>query len=202
MRALTSLALLSVASSCLADREIQVPKGHKLRDGEVRFEYLGVPGEKASWVWLGTGLNTAFEAELSMVREDSDTGKGSFNVSYNLTPPIIDISPGISFGVTDGLNVTSGGRALYLATTFHYGNLGELNQDIPTELTLGFWTKRTGLGFFAVRFPLSEVLSLIAEHDSERLAAGVEVRPVRGLALKTVFETGRTSLGLTLSHRF
>lgn len=202
MRTPFVFALILAAAAARADRDISVPKGHKILDGDFRLDYLGSSGEKPAMAWLGTGIMKAFEADLQLVRTNSERWTGTFEFSYNFAPPIIDVSPGLSFGIVDGLNKTLGGRAAYVALTFYYGNQGELNQDVPTEATLGLWTRKSGLGFFSLRLPFAEQFSLIAEHDSDRLAAGFELRPVKGLSAKMVFETGRTLMGLTLNHRF
>ena len=67
---------------------------------------------------------------------------------------------------------------------------------------MGLWTRKSGLFFFAVRLPFSDRFFLIGEHDSSRLAGGIEVHPFDGLVLKTVFESGGTSFGLGLNRRF
>lgn len=202
MRWPTLLSLLLVPAIVFADREITIPKGRRLTAGEWRAEILGVPGERTLNAWLGTGLLDSLDVELSLTRTASQDTVGSFDFSYNFAPPLIDVSPGLSFGVQDALNRTEDGRALYVATTYRYGNDGELNQDIPTEVSFGFWTRTSGLFFIGARLPFSEHVILVAEHNSRRLAGGVELRPLRGVVFKTVFESGATALGLSLNHKF
>lgn len=202
MRAVLFLALTLASGLLWADREITIPKGRRLTAHEWRAEILGVPGEKTSNLWFGTGLFETLDFELSLTRTPTREMVGSFDFSYNFAPPLVDVSPGISFGVQDALNRTESGRALYFATTYRYGNDGEFNQDVPTEVTFGFWTKSSGLFFIGSRLPFSEHVILIAEHNSERLAGGFELRPLKGMVLKTVFASGATSLGLSLTHKF
>lgn len=202
MKSLLCVALAAWALPSLADREITIPKGNKIRDGFVRAELLGVPGDKTTRAWLGAGFLQAFDFEFTSIRTKTQDWTQSFDVSYNFAPPITDISPGLSVGVQDALNRTENGRAVYLAATFRYGNTGELNQDVPTELTLGFWSRQSGLFFIGASLPFSDKFLLIAEHDSSRLAGGLEFRPVPGLVLKSVFEADGTSFGVSLRHRF
>lgn len=191
-----------VASLAQAEREITIPKGKKIRDNRVRAEILGVPGEKFTKTWLGTGFLQAYDFEWTTFQDGQSKANSSFDFSYNFAPPIMDISPGISIGVQDSLNRSEDGRGVYVASTFQYGNEGDNNQNIPTEFTFGFWTKKTGLFFAGASLPLSEKLILLCEHNSKRLAAGIEIRPFTGATFKTVFEQSGTSFGLALSRRF
>lgn len=202
MRFGAPFVVLCLAPTVWADREVTIPKGRKIRDGFVRFEYLALPGERDAKAWLGTGFMKALEIELASERSRGEDWRTSMDLSYNYAPPILDISPGVSVGVQDVLNRSSEGRAAYLAVTYRYGNDGQFNQDVPTELTLGLWTRKTGAGFMGVSLPFTDKVFLIGEHNSKRLAAGFELRPVPGINLKAVFETGGTHLGFSLSRRF
>lgn len=202
MRTILCLFVALGASSAMADRDLYVPKGKKIRDGVFRSELFAMPGSRQSRAWLGTGFLQAYDLELCLDRKRGAEWRGTFDASYNFAPPIIDVSPGISIGVQDALNVTDEGRAAYLAMTYRYGNEGDLNQDVPTELTFGFWSRKTGLFFLGLSLPFSNKVFLLGEHNSERLAGGLELRPFTGLALKTIFETGGTSFGVSLSRKF
>ena len=201
MRALLAAAALVAPLAASADRVVLVPTGKKLLRGQVRLEGLDRPGDRGR-LWLGTGLLQSFELEGVLSEERPGTWAGTFDFAYNHAPPITDISPGISVGVMDALNRTAEGRALYLAITYRYGNFGDLNQDVPTELTFGLWTRAEGLAFFGVSLPFSKELRFLAEHDSNRLAGGLELRPADGVAAKVIFEREGTALGLSLSLRF
>lgn len=193
---------LILVSGAEAEREITIPKGKKIRDNRVRAEILGIPGENFTKTWLGVGFLQAYDFEWTTFQDGDRSTKSSFDVSYNFAPPIMDISPGISFGIQDSLNRSADGRVVYLASTFQYGNEGDNNQNIPTEFTVGFWSKKSGLFFAGASLPLSEKLLLIGEHNSTRLAAGVEIRPFTGAALRAIFERDGTAIGLSLSRRF
>lgn len=202
VRGLLVIAFFCVVASTWADREITIPKGKKIRDGYFRAEYLGVFGERSGRAWLGTGFLGGYEIEGTFQRTRESRWTSSFDIAYNYTPPITDIAPGLSVGVQDALNVSENGRAVYIATTYRYGNEGELNQNTPTELTVGFWTRKTGFFFVGASFPFTDKLLFVAEHDSMKAAAGLEFRVAKGVQLKSVFERDGTSLGMSLSHRF
>jgi hypothetical protein len=201
VRALLAAVALAVPFVASADRVVLVPTGKKLLRGQIRLEALDRPGDRGR-VWLGTGLLQSFELEGVLSEERPGTWAGTFDFAYNHAPPFTDISPGISVGVMDALNRTEEGRALYLAVTYRYGNVGDLNQDVPTELTVGLWTRPQGLAFFGVSLPFSQQLRFLAEHDSDRLAGGIELRPADGVGAKVVFEREGTAFGLILSLRF
>ncbi len=186
----------------LADREITVPMGRKIRDGEVRLEALSLPREDRTTVWFGTGFGQAYEVEASLTQTARRQWRASLDLSYNFVPPLTDIAPGISVGVSDLMNRTPERRSFYLATTYRYGNFGTQNQDVPTEFTFGFWTRPAGAVFFGASFPFTDRVLLIAEHNSVRIAGGIELRPTRWATAKVVFEPGATLYSLALSRRF
>ncbi|MBS1713523.1 MAG: hypothetical protein JST30_04225 [Armatimonadetes bacterium] len=202
MRLVVCLVVVGAAVAVRADRDITVPLGRKLLDGTVRLEYTGVPGERDARAWLGTGFLKAYELEFSLERTKTQDWSASFDLSYNYTPPIVDVAPGLSVGVQDVLNRSENGRAAYLAMTYRYGNEGALNQDVPTELTFGLWSRSSGLAFVNVSLPFSDRVFLLGEHDSRRAAAGIRIRPLPGLDLKTVFEADGTHFGLSLRQKF
>jgi len=202
VRPVVCLIVLGASVAAHADRDITVPLGRKLLDGTFRLEYSGVPGGRDAKAWLGAGFLKAYEMEVSWEGTKSRDWTTSLDLSYNYTPPIVDVAPGLSVGVQDVLNKTEGGRAAYLALTYRYGNEGVFNQDVPTELTFGLWTRSSGLAFVNVSLPFSDRVFLLAEHDSRRAAAGVRIRPLPCLDLKTVFETDGTHFGLSLRQKF
>jgi hypothetical protein len=185
-----------------ADREVTVPQGKKIRDGVWRVDTLFGPSKDPTRIWLGTGFAGSYDLEFTGIQDRERPWRVSLDASYNYSPPIIDVAPGISVGVQDAMNATPEGRALYVATTFRFGNVGELNQDVPTELTLGFWSRKEGVAFFGASLPITDKVVLVAEHNSHRLAGAVELRPFAGLRLKSVFESDGTLLSVSLSRRF
>ena len=201
-RALLALCFVCAALPAAADRLILIPTGRKLLSSTVRLDFLAVPSRDRTQGWIGTGLGEMFELEVSGERLDSNRVLTSLNFAYNYMVPLTDLAPGISFGVQDALNVTEDGRGIYVAVTFRYGNYGEHNQDVPTELTIGLWNKAKGVAFGGARLPFSKHLMLVAEHDTMRLTAGFEISPVEGSSFRFLFRQDQVILGLQIQARF
>jgi hypothetical protein len=123
-------------------------------------------------------------------------------VAYNYILPITDVSPGISVGLNDVLNRTRDGRSAYLAWTHRYGNIGELNQNVPTEFTMGVSSQQSGPFFVGLTVPLAEHLRLLAEHNGKRLTAGVELRPIPNVGVRFLFRPDENLAGLWVSAKF
>lgn len=203
MRRAAIAALLATASSlAFADRLITTPTATRVRDGVWRIEGLSLPSQDTRWAWLETGLGHSFDIGLQVGSWNGGKTRTTFDFSYNLTLPVSDIAPGISFGIKDGFNQTPEGRGLFLAGTWRIGNFDPANQDVPTEFTVGFWSRRTGLMFLSASFPFSKDLRLIMEHDSARLWAGAEWKPFREASLRALFRDGQPGFSFSLQKRF
>lgn len=197
-----ALALIScMAALACADRLVSIPTGTKVFSNHFKLEGIDWSDDHSRQASLTYGLNASVEVGVSWFRPSGEDGKFTFDGAYNVVAPIIDTSPGISVGFLDGGNVTPQGRAVYLAATYRIGNDGEHNQEEPTELDFGFWSRKTGLMFVGVALPFSGSFRLVAEHDSNSLTAGAEFRPVDPLVIKVLARDGRPALGLTWSQR-
>lgn len=201
MRVFALVALGATACLAQADRLVTVPTGTKVYSGYFKLEGVDWGGDKTQQAWLAYGVNRSLEVAATWFRPDGEKGKVSFDASYNVVAPITDTSPGISLGFLDGANVTPEGRTLYLAATYRIGNDGELNQDVPTELHFGFWSRKEGLLFAGASLPFSPQVRLVAEYDSLRITAGVELRPLQPMSVKLLARDGRPSLGLAWSQK-
>lgn len=201
MRSALVVGLAALAGVSWADRLVSVPTGTKVYSGYFKLEGVEWGGDKSQQAWLAYGVDRSVEVAATWFRASGETGKVSFDAAYNVVAPITDTSPGVSFGLIDGANVTPEGRALYLATTWRLGNDGELNQDVPTELHFGFWTRKEGLLFVGASLPFSPQVRFIAEYDSVRTTAGAEIRPLPALSVKLLARDGRPSLGLAWSQK-
>lgn len=186
----------------MADRVVFTPTGQKLLNDTVKIEYLNFAPQDYTYGWLTYGFGTNYEIELYGENLDTKRIVNGLNFSYNLFPAFKDTTPGISFGVIDLLGDTEDGRAFYAAFTFELQNYDPGNQDVPTELSFGFWSGRQGLIFANARMPFSEKLWLLAEHDSRSINAGVEVRPIDEARIRLLFRDGRPGFGLALQKRF
>lgn len=203
VRALLGLLLLSVSLPASADRLITVPMGTKIRDGFLKADYLYSTANGDSIGRFGYGFGQTFEAAWTLDNRMTSRGPAtSVDLAYNHVPPIIDISPGLTVGVRDLMDITPEGFAAYAAFTWRFGNFGTFNQETPTELTMGLWTQSSGVGFVGFSMPFFDELRLIGEHDSQRLTAGFEVRPVPGLGARMLFRSGDVLFGAHLSARF
>lgn len=198
LRAALAAACLSAACLSFADRTVFSPKGTKLISDSIKVETLF--SERERYSWFSIGVSRQWELEAGNFFENGRS-RTSLSAVYNLALPIMDITPGISFGIVDASNDTQDGRAVFVAVTYWYGNYGELNQDVPTELSFGAWT-RTGGAFVSTSIPFADFLRLVGEHDGRSLRAGIDVRPVQGLSLKILFEPSRTLAGASFQARF
>jgi hypothetical protein len=202
VRTLAAATVLLLSCAASADRLVLIPTGKKLLSETFQLEILTDHSRDITMGWVGLGLGQSFDVEVTGESFDDNRMVNSVDFSYNYTVPIVDFAPGISFGVQDAMNVTERGRNLYMAVTYRFGNYGELNQDIPTELTFGFWSRAQGVLFAGVRLPFSETFSVLAEHDSENLTAGIELSPHEGVAFKALFRQDQVMLSFRVQSRF
>ena len=198
------LNLLAFALPVLgsADRLVAIPTATKIHTHTVRAEILGFPSRDTTLGWLGFGVHPLVDAELSFEARNSNRAVGSLNLGYYYLLPITDFAPGIAVGVHDVLNRTEDGRAAYLAVTYRIGNDGELNQDVPTEVTLGVWSRDGGKLFIGASLPFASEFRVFAEHNSIRPAGGFEFRPVPEAVFRMVFEGAGTGYSVSFSRRF
>lgn len=186
-----------------ADRLITVPLGRKLPFGTVRYEYRWSNSSGgASENLLAAGITKAFEIEArTSFRKPDEIVVGTFDVAYNFIAPLPDISPGISIGVQDVLNQTEDQRQAYFALT------SRTTMPTPTgnaiaDVHVGLLQGRYSHAFFGTSIPIVKEARLLAEHNGYRLTAGLELRPVRDVALRVQFSSQQTMMSLQLSHRF
>ncbi|MBX3096991.1 MAG: hypothetical protein KF812_09020 [Fimbriimonadaceae bacterium] len=194
MRTLFAL-LLACPTMAFADWNLRTPAGLPVYRNEVRTTFETRKDEQVfGRAAFGFGNGIAVAATTY-------GGRASGDVSYNYIVPFLDTSPGISVGALD-LADEGPGRAIYLAATFRYGNYDPANQDVPTELTVGFISRRGGRGFVSVALPLDETIWLRAEHDGFTPLAAVEYRPVPQFALRGIVDRNGPSLGIMARIQF
>ncbi len=198
-----SFIFIGVAALSLAhaERFITIPTGTKISSGTVRTELDRLPSENFWQAWLGYGVNQNIDVEIGESWLAGTASRPIFNVGYNYILPLTDISPGISFGIQDITNGSARGRAAYLALTYSYANDGDFNQETPTQVTFGFWTKKSGLLFVGVSLPFSYQFRLVGEHDGSALTAGVEFRPAHGTVLRFLSSDSRLLMTLSLTRK-
>lgn len=201
---MSALALLGAVCSARAERLIFIPTAVKLRLGIVRAQAY-FSGQKGRDVrgFLTTGLAKAVDIELTYDRFNGGATASSINLAYYYVVPVTDLTPGIAVGVQDLLDNTPDRRSAYIAVTYRIGQVGDYNSDVPAELTLGGGTGRYRRGaFVGFMLPFAEQLRLLGEYDSTKITAGFQIRPIRGLALGTLFQSDRTLWSLSYSVRF
>lgn len=191
--------LTGVAS---ADRLITIPTGRKLRESEVRLETQFEPASRRTVRnYVGVGLPRGFEVELRSFGQTGVSTLGTFDLSYNFQPPIIDLAPGFSVGVLDVYNRTDEGRRAFFAVTSREGlALDALN--LSADITLGVTIGRQDLPFVGLSLPFAEQFRLLMEHNGYEIAAGFEIRPIRELGIRAIFRSNETSLAIQLQRRF
>lgn len=188
----------------MGERLIFVPTAVKTRMGLVRMEGLfSGHGLRNSRMSVGTGLGASLDAELWSSALRGRSSAQGLNLAYYYMVPVTDLTPGIALGVQDLLDKTNDRRSFYVAVTYRIGQVGDFNSDIPGELTVGLGTGRFRRGaFVGFMLPFADQLRILGEYDSERITAGLEVRPVRGLGLRLLFRQDETIWGLNYSMRF
>jgi hypothetical protein len=192
------LCLLACLAACsgFADRLIITPTATRPSAGTLKLESLLSKGEASRWFLEGS-LGTNWEAGVQLYG-----GKPTFGISYSYLLPIIDLTPGITVGALDLLDETPERRAAYLAFTFNLGNLGDLNQDVPTEFTLGFWTRTGGTFFAGTSLPFHRSVRLVAEWDSFLLRGGLELRPFKEGVFRALTSERGPAFSFSLASRF
>lgn len=193
---------VALAACCpwlaFADRLILIPTATKLQYGTYRLEHLfDQRGSGHTQQYAGFGIGMSFDMALT----SGDLGGGhdaSVDFAFHVLDPIVNFAPGVSVGVVDALDKTQDGRRGYVATTYRSGLDGAFNAFNPAEATLGVFFGSKNAWFAGAQLPFSDALRLLVEHDSYRLSAGVEIRPIKGWSLRWVQREDRQvwSLGL------
>ena len=204
VKRLLLVPVIMLAANAQADRLVNIPTGTKIHKNTLRLESLSkLGGGPQRRYYLGVPLGEVFDAQLIVDRDGPGRrDRLSLDASYNAFVPIPDIAPGISIGVRDLTNTTHDGRAFYLAVTNKFSQDGPYNMETPAEVTWGVGTGGIRGGFFGVSLPFADQFRLIAEHDSFRLTAGIDVRPWRDLSIRWLFRQHETLLHVSLLLRF
>ncbi len=163
-------ALVAVLAVCYAgaDQLVMNPTGKRVPTGQARLRYSSEAGGRQTGR-VDMGIFNQYELGVSR----SQGGGTLVDLAYNLTLPYQDVTPGITLGVMDLAGAQE--RVGYVAVTFAYGNVLPHNQQTPTELTIGLWTSRKGIGFCGVLLPLTDRLRLVAEMGGPLPVAGAEL---------------------------
>jgi hypothetical protein len=195
------LALAAVALAP-ADRLSLAPLGKKVPFGTFRLEHMFDQAEHGrSRTALAVGLTESVDAELTWERGE---GKGkvlSFDLSYNIVPPITDLTPGFSIGLRDGLGETRDDRFFYGAVTHKFGQTGVYSGEVPVEATMGLAIGDRVAPFFALSLPFRPSFRVLAEFDTVRVSGGLEYRPVDDLWVRWIHREDQSLWSVTLVKR-
>ncbi|MBV6458702.1 MAG: hypothetical protein HONBIEJF_01838 [Fimbriimonadaceae bacterium] len=203
MRALIYGCLAFVPVAASADRLITIPTGSKILFRNMKVESFFLPSESnRSLTYFGYGIDRSFDAEIVIDRLSQRKVRGTFNFSWNYVPAVVDVSPGITIGIRDGLDQTGEGRSVYLATSNRFFLDGDFNSDLYGELIMGFGIGGFRGAFTGLSLPVSSQFRLVAEYDSRRITAGLDYRPDKAIQLRLLVRDGSPFLGLTLTRRF
>jgi len=193
-----------VTPFALADRLIDIPTGTKVHKNTLKLDgrWLQNRTDQVRYA-LGIPILDAFDAFLLMDRPlQKGSDRVSLDFSYNAVVPIVDLSPGISVGVTDLFNNTRGNRSYYLAITNKIGLDGTYNMDTPAEVTYGIGTGGLHGLFFGSKLPFSDRVSILSEWDTTRLTGGLELKPHPDLSLRWLFRQQETVIQVQWTMRF
>lgn len=152
--------------------------------------------------YIGAGITDAIDAHITGEVFDGRRMRTSIDVSYNYIPPITGIGPGLSFGIQDALGVTRDGRRFFIAITNRDGYVDTVSGSVPAEITIGGYFGAINAPFIGASLPFTDYVRFLSEYDGRRVSAGVEVRPVKDIGIRAVFEGRDVLLGAQLTVRF
>jgi hypothetical protein len=203
MRIWIAAALLATVSVAHAERLIYIPTARKIPFGMIKYEFRAEPridGQVENY--LGVGLTSFFELEIRSQNLQLDRQVGTFDLTYNYLSPFTNLTPGIAFGIQDIMSKTAEGSRPFLAITFRQGFFaigGEYDADLTLAVSVARGRVYPEVG---VSIPFSEGVRLLAEHDGFRVSTGLEVHPLRNVALKFIVREQSSLLGFSIQHRF
>ncbi|MBN9502211.1 MAG: hypothetical protein BGO01_19205 [Armatimonadetes bacterium 55-13] len=203
MRSITSLALILVCGVASADRLITIPTGSKIRLNTVRVESLWEQSRSRTQKnYVGFGVTDGIDMEVFTEKYEGKNIRTSFDVSYNYIPPIVGIGPGISFGIKDFLNVSRDGRRMFLAITTKEGYADSVTAQIPAEITIGGYFGSVNAPFIGAMLPFTDRVRFLAEFNGKHLEAGLDIRPLRNLGLRAIFDNKDVLVGAQFTFRY
>ena len=164
-----------------------MPTARRLPPGVLRSE-LWTTRELAGGS-LTAGLGQGWDAQLSLDRFGTDSGRPTGSVAYYYLSPIADITPGISGGIVDAANATTDGRRVYACLTMNR-SLTQTERFGYVELTAGFEAGRRSGPMAGLKAPIARGVSVLGEYDGFRFNAGVEGRLGGGVYARLAMRGG------------
>lgn len=202
VKAALVLGLASLAGFASADRLFNIPTAKPLPNVGYRFEHLGgLNVGRASESFLAFSAFNGVEVEARRRLRDNESGRLTFDLSYNVIGPVAGTSPGISVGILDTFNETRDGIRTYVAFTFRelleVSDLGE-NGDF----TFGFQTGDLDALFAGFSLPLSSRTKFITEWNGARLTTGFDYTPIKGLSARVFTQDNILLAGISFTRKF
>jgi hypothetical protein len=204
LRLVACLSAVLLTGASLAERFISIPTGQKTPYRGVRLMAFSERSDAKEGHWaLGIGVTPLFEVEFTYDTMPGASDRLSMDLTYNVIDPLINMSPGISFGVRDALDQSKDGAGAYAAITYHVGNEDPHNQNTPTAATFGILLdSRGGRVFTGVSQPFTDQVLLVVEHDGERLIGGFEYRPFPNGSIRWLHMRSGQAWQASLTKRF
>jgi hypothetical protein len=202
MRGWMSIVLVGIGALAFGDRIIDVPIARSLKMGTFQIsdlEGMNQSGTRDRYFAYAPLVGLEFGVRQRM--RPNETGKTTFDFSYNLVAPVASLSPGISIGMLDGLNETLDGRRTYVAVTFRE-LLDVGDKGANGEATMGVQFGHLNTGFVGVTLPLSNNFKFMVEHNGARISTGFELSIDKAVRGRLITQDGTLLLGLNLSRRF
>lgn len=205
MRQLLCFAVsIFLVGSVRAEKLVFVPTAVRPQLGTLRLDFLaeGASINNRNLSLIGSfGNMYEFGFTYEKLR-GKDRGDASLDFAINLVPAIPDYGFGFTLGVVDTVGNTVRGRGFYGAATLRFNNDQDINGMTPTDVTIGAGTGRFDGFFLAFRYPFTNDVRLIAEHDSHQLMGGMEIQISRDQLLRWTVRDRETFLGFSAKVAF
>ncbi len=200
MRAGAVLITGLLCSLLYADRLIEIPTGRIVFPERARFEagfFTGNPERERillNWRVIDT-------VEVQLTRSALNNRQiETAGIAYNLYPEIPGYTPGVSIGIADLWNRTELGRYGYLAISYALPALGEDPLDKDMRIHLGFRTTGGSRFFVGFDVPLTNHLSLIAEHTGDNnINSALVWQPIQNIQFMAGVVRDRTVWSILIS---
>ncbi len=197
-----TVALLSLAIISHADWLIDTPVSRKIPLKGVRYEFRSMLKGGLQEHRLGFGVSETIEVIVRTER------LGSFlpthttaDISFTPNGPVPGVAPGISVGILDAANKTQDGRRGYFGFTFRedYDGIDGSNYG---DVTFGVIADHYVKAYFGASIPFSKSFRVLAEHNGNRLAAGLDFRPIKHFSLRMIWRDRQILFGASIATRF
>ena len=197
-----AVTLLGIAAISRADWLIDTPVARKIPFKGMRYEFRSMLKGGLQEHRFGFGISETIEVVARTERLGSMfPTKATADIAFIPNGPVPGVAPGLAFGILDAANRTAEGRRGYFGLTFRedFDGMDGTNYG---DITVGIIGDHYVKGFFGASIPFSKTFRLLAEHNGNRLAIGVDLRPVKNLSLRMIWRDRQILLGASIGSRF